>query len=166
MSASSSSRGIERVLFIALTLAAAWLLWSGIYKPLLIALGALSCALVLWLVQRMGYLDDGLYARWVRWRLFAYWFWLGREIFKSSLAVTRAVLSPTLSISPTVVEIKSASLHPFDQVILGNSITLTPGTLTLDVHRGVLKVHALHESGARELLGGEMNRRVAELHSE
>jgi len=48
---------------------------------------------------------------------------------------------------------------------LGNSITLTPGTLTLDVHQGVLKVHALKESGARDLLSGEMNRRVAGLHS-
>jgi len=50
-----------------------------------------------------------------------------------------------------------------EQVILANSITLTPGTLALDLHEGVIKVHALTEAGARDLLSGEMDRRVAQL---
>jgi multicomponent Na+:H+ antiporter subunit E len=43
---------------------------------------------------------------------------------------------------------------------LANSITLTPGTLALDLHNGTIKVHTLTEAGAQELLSGEMNRRV------
>jgi len=49
-------------------------------------------------------------------------------------------------------------------VLLGNSITLTPGTLTLDLHDGVLRVHTLTEAGARDLMSGEMDRRVAGLY--
>ena len=56
--------------------------------------------------------------------------------------------------------------HPFDQVILGNSITLTPGTLALDVYEGVIKVHALTEAGARELAAGDMDRRVTGLRGD
>jgi multicomponent Na+:H+ antiporter subunit E len=50
-----------------------------------------------------------------------------------------------------------------DQAILGNSITVTPGTLTLDVHDGVLKVHSLTREGAESLLSGDMDRWVAGL---
>ena len=91
------------------------------------------------------------------------WWWLGREIIISSLAVTRAVLDPRMPISPCVIEIRASSEHPFDQVILGNSITLTPGTLSLDVYKGVIKVHALTEASAKDLASGEMDRRVTGL---
>jgi multicomponent Na+:H+ antiporter subunit E len=65
--------------------------------------------------------------------------------------------------SPRLVEVKAGSDHAVDQVILGNSITLTPGTLTIDLHYGLLKVHALTETGANDLVSGEMNRRVTAL---
>ena len=154
---------LRRMLILLLSLVAAWLLWSGLYKPLLLMLGAFSCLLSFWLVRRMGYFEGELFALRFSLRLFRYWAWLGREIIRSSLEVTRAVLDPKLRISPRVVELKATSDHPFDQVVLGNSITLTPGTLAIDVHEGVIKVHTLTEEGARELLSGEMDRRVSGL---
>jgi len=157
---------LRSMLVLLVSLAAAWLLWSGLYKPLLLALGAASCLLSFWLVRRMGYFDDELFALRFSLRLMRYWWWLGGEIFRSSLEVTRIVLDPKMPISPRVVDIKAESPHPFDQVILGNSITLTPGTLAIDVHEGVIKVHSLTEEGARELLAGEMNRRVTGMREE
>ncbi len=68
-----------------------------------------------------------------------------------------------MPISPCEIEIKSTSPEPTAQVILANSITLTPGTLTLDLYKGVLKVHSLTESGAAQLQEGEMDRRVSKL---
>jgi multicomponent Na+:H+ antiporter subunit E len=47
--------------------------------------------------------------------------------------------------------------------MLGNSITLTPGTLSMDVHEGVILVHSLTEAGAEDLMTGEMDRRVTGL---
>ena len=151
---------LRPMLVLLLSLAAGWLLWSGLYKPLLLALGAASCLLCFWLVRRMGYFDHQLFALRISPRLLRYWWWLGGQIVRSSLDVTRIVLDPRLPISPTIVDLEAESPHPFDQVVLGNSITLTPGTLTIDVYEGVLKVHALTEDGAREILAGEMKRRV------
>lgn len=148
------------ILFLLFSMIAAWLLWSGIYKTLLLALGAVSCLLCLWLARRMDYFDEELFALRFSVRLIRYWLWLIWEIVRSSLTVARIVLDPKLPISPRVVDIEAESEHPFDHVMLGNSITLTPGTLSIDVHEGVIKVHSLTEDGARELVQGEMNRRV------
>ena len=163
MNESTGSVPVSRMLYLLVALVVAWLLWSGIYKPLLLALGAASCLLAFWLSRRMGYFDDNLFALRFSRRLLLYWGWLIREIFKSSLTVSRAILDPRLSISPCTVKIKATSEHPFDQVMLGNSITLTPGTLSMDVHEGTILVHSLTEDGARELLAGEMDRRVTGL---
>jgi multicomponent Na+:H+ antiporter subunit E len=150
----------QRMLVLLALLAIAWLLWSGLFKPLLLALGLFSCVLCFLIVRRMGYFDNQMFALRFSLRLFAYWAWLGREIFRSSMQVARVVLDPALPISPRTIEIKSTSEHPFDQVTLANSITLTPGTLSLDLHEGVIKVHTLTEAGARDLASGEMERRV------
>ena len=141
----------------------AWLLWSGLFKPLLLLLGLFSCLLTFALVRRMGYFENHLFALRFSFRLFAYWAWLGREVFRSSLQVARVVLDPALPISPRTVEVRSTSTQPVNQVILANSITLTPGTLALDLHEGVIKVHTLTQAGAADLLSGEMDRRVAAL---
>jgi multicomponent Na+:H+ antiporter subunit E len=153
------------MLLLLLTLTAAWLLWSGLFKPLLLGLGLFSVIVTFYIVRRMGYFDNDLFALRFSFRLFGYWAWLGKEIISSSLSVARIVLDPRLPISPRVMELKATAPHPVDQVILGNSITMTPGTLTLDLHGGVIKVHALTEAGARDLMSGEMDRRVAQLRA-
>src|SRR5210317_256433 len=126
METNRGSLPIKRMLVLLAALGAAWLLWSGLYKPLLLMLGAISCLLSFWLVRRMGYFDDELFALRLSKKLLLYWLWLGREIIRSSIEVSRAVLDPKLPISPRLVEVKASSDHPFDQVVLGNSITLTP----------------------------------------
>lgn len=151
------------VVMMALLLAAAWLLWSGFFKPLLLALGAISCVLVLIISHRMHLFDTDVFALRFMARLFRFWGWLGREVVRSSLEVTRVVLSPKLPISPTVAEFDAHCEHPVDRAILGNSITLTPGTLTLSIDGQRFVVHALTEAGARDIMGGEMDRRVSRL---
>lgn len=151
---------------VALTLAlwmTAWLLWSGLYKPLLIALGVLSCLLVYVLAARMGFFERSVYSLHVIARLAPFWGWLGGELIRSNLQVARLVLSPSLPISPTVIKIRALPEDPVGQAILGNSITLTPGTVTLDDHEGDLFVHCLTREGAEALQEGGMNRRVAAL---
>lgn len=154
---------MARILLLLALLITVWLLWSGQFKPLLLALGAFSCLLVGYLTQRMGYFDNEVFALRFGLRLFSYWAWLAKEVMRSSIEVARVVLDPRLPISPRVVEIKASADHPVDLAILGNSITLTPGTLALDVHRGVIKVHSLTQASADDLLSGEMDRRVAAL---
>ncbi len=161
----TTSRVYPRTLVLGLLLAAAWLLWSGLFKPLLIALGALSCALTLYLVRRMGFFDKETFVFRYDLRLLGFWAWLGREIVRSSLEVARVVLRRNMDLQPKVVALDASELDPVDQALLGNSLTLTPGTLALDVHGGRLLVHALTPDGAADLREGEMQRRVTALRS-
>lgn len=153
----------SRYVILAVLLMLAWVLWSGYLKPLLLALGLFSSILVVYLDYRMRLKDthflDGRFLL----RLVRYWGWLAREVLRSSLDVTRIVLSPKLPISPTVAEFQTRCELATDQALLGNSITLTPGTLTLQIVDGHFVVHALTEAGARDILSGEMDRRVAAL---
>lgn len=139
-----------------------WVLWSGIYKPLLLWLGLFSCLLSVWLAHRMGFFHHAMPLRALL-RLPAYWWWLLREVIKSSIEVARLVLSPSLPISPTMVELTTTDAGDAAKVILGNAITLSPGTVTIDVHEDRLLVHCLTRESALELMEGEAQRRTSRL---
>lgn len=163
MIATPMVKRLGRILLFLLTLALAWLLWSGLFQPLLLGLGVLSCLLTYMIASRMGYFNTEIFKWKFGFRLLGYWLWLAREVFNSSVDVARVILHPKLPISPRVIDLSSTSNNPMNQVILGNSITLTPGSLTLDLHEGVVRVHTLTEAAAKDLLEGEMDRRVANL---
>jgi multicomponent Na+:H+ antiporter subunit E len=153
---------LSSVLLLLLILAATWLLWSGLYKPLVVGLGVFSCVLSVYLAHRMGFFRHqailGLLPR-----LPGYWLWLLREIIISSLEVAKLILKPSLPISPMVVVLEAETKTDVGHVILGNSITLSPGTVTLDLHEGKILIHCLTSESATELLKGEANRRAAAL---
>lgn len=147
---------------LLLILLISWLLWSGIYKPLLIGLGLFSCLLSLWLARRMGFFRHTMPLRALL-RLPALWWWLLREVIKSSLEVARVVLSPSLPIQPELVKLTTSEESDSGQVILGNSITLSPGTVTIDLNENQLLVHCLTANSAAGLRSREVERRTARL---
>ena len=147
---------------LLLVLMLCWLLWSGIFKPLLIGLGVFSSLLSLWAAQRMGFFHLAIPFRSLL-RLPAYWWWLLQEVIKSSIEVAQLVLSPSLPISPTLIEIETDEPGEAGKVILGNSITLSPGTVTIDVDGQSLLVHCLTRRAAQQLLQEETQRRTARL---
>ena len=152
-----------RMLLLGILLALAWLLWSGLFKPLLLALGLLSCGLTLYVLHRMGYFENETYAFRYSPRLLGFWAWLGREILLSSIEVSRLVLSRTVRVAPRTITLDVTGMDVLDQAVLGNAITLTPGTITLDVFKDRITVHALTEEAAVALEQGEMQRRVTAL---
>lgn len=152
-----------RALSLFVALIAAWLLWSGLYKPLLLSLGLLSCVLVFWMAVRMRVIDPETVPLQLGGRVVVYWGWLLKEIVVANLQVTRIMLSRRPAISPTMVTLTSTAKQRLSLVIFGNSITLTPGTVTTDIVGDRLTVHCLTRAGAADLEAGEMNRRVAGL---
>lgn len=154
---------LSSILLLLLVLAISWLLWSGLYKPLVMGLGAFSCVLSAYLAHRMGFFTHHQALFKVLHRLPGYWLWLLKEIVVSSIDVAKLILSPSLPISPTVVLIEAKTKTDVGRVILGNSITLSPGTVTLDLHDGKILVHCLTAEGAKELQKGDANRRAADL---
>jgi multicomponent Na+:H+ antiporter subunit E len=151
-------------LFIALC--AAWLLWSGYFKTLLLGLGLVSVMACVYLAMRMRKTDgegagfsimDHIH------QLATYWPWLLVEIAKSNLDVAKIVLKPTIEVDPVMIRVKASQQTAMGKTIYGNSITLTPGTITVDVEEDVFLVHALTQAGADGVREGEMDRRVAAL---
>jgi multicomponent Na+:H+ antiporter subunit E len=96
----------------------------------------------------------------------SYWPWLLWEIAKSNIDVARRVLDPALPISPTLVRLTPTQKSDLGLVVYANSITLTPGTITIDVEPGTLLVHAIARDGAVSLQGGDMDRRVTRMMGE
>ena len=143
-----------------------WLLLSGIYTPFLVSLGILSCAAVVWVTIRMDIVDHEGHPLHLTWRALGYWGWLVIEIIKANVDVVKFVLSPTLKISPTMVRVRASQETDLGKVIYANSITLTPGTISVDVANNEILVHALSETGAQDLLRGEMDRKVSKMAGE
>jgi multicomponent Na+:H+ antiporter subunit E len=148
---------------LAVVLSIVWLLWSGLYKPLLISLGALSVVVTMIFAVRMKFFDHAEGLGSMALRLPGYWLWLLKEILVSSVQVTRIVLSPKLDIQPRTVKILSEPGSELPQVILGNSITLSPGTITIDIDEKEVLVHCISEAGARDMESGDLLRRIDRL---
>ncbi len=148
---------------LALVSYSLWLLLSGHYNALLLSLGAVSILLVVVIALRMDVIDREGHPIHLTLKVLPYWLWLGWEIIKSNLDVVRRILSPALPISPTVLRVKASQRSALGKVIYANSITLTPGTVSINIEANEIEVHALTREAATSLRAGEMNRRVAEL---
>ncbi len=156
----------KHAISLGLLLAVIWLLLSGHYTLLLISFGVLSVALVVLLALRMDVVDhEGHPLHLNSQALVIYWCWLLKEIFVSNIYVCRLILSPAMPISPTVIALRSSQSSDLARVIFANSITLTPGTVTIDVDGDITEVHAITEEAATSLLQGSMDARVTALES-
>jgi len=151
-----------------LMLAMVWLLWSGHYTysfedPLIAVFGVASCAFVAWLYGRL--VDATIYPQEpvIAFRSLAYLPWLVWQVVLSNLHVARVILSPKLPIAPRVLTVKASQRQTNARVLYANSITLTPGTISCELQGDTIWVHALTESTAADLKGGEMDRRVRAL---
>jgi multicomponent Na+:H+ antiporter subunit E len=151
---------VKQVLPLALALAALWLLLSGHFEPLVLASGALSIAFVVWLARRMNVVDGESYPFSLIPRLFVYWLWLLKEIVASSLDVAKRALGPASAVKPVVFDARAKQHSDLGLVIHANSITLTPGTVSLDIETGVIRVHALHPDVAKITAEGSIDARV------
>lgn len=78
------------------------------------------------------------------------------DIIKANIQVALIVLNPKLPISPTLVEFKTKLKTDLDKVFLANSITLTPGTLTVDLEGDKFLVHALTKESAKDVVDWHM----------
>ena len=98
-------------------------------------------------------------------RAFLYWPWLIKQIVMSNLHVARAIISRDMPIRPSVIKVRSTQKTELGQVVYANSITLTPGTVTIEVDKDILSVHALTRGTADDLQSGEMDRRVTDMEA-
>lgn len=144
-------------------LAVFWLLLSGYFTPFLVSAG-IGCAIAVALfARRMEVIDREGFPLDVLGRALLYVPWLLKEILKAGWDVTRIILHPRLPISPTLVRFRPGQRTAVGLVTHANSITLTPGTLSVDVGPDEFLVHGLTASGAAGCVDSEMDRRVRRL---
>jgi len=138
-----------------------WTLMSGMFTPFLLGLGVASVVAVAWLARRMEVADaEGHPAHLRLVAVLSYWTWLAKEIGLSGMRVARIILDPRLPISPTLVRFQPAQKTAVGLATHANSITLTPGTITVQANHHEFLVHALTRDGAAGVVESEMNRRV------
>lgn len=150
-----------------------WIVMSGIFTVKFIIYGCVSSFLISCFVVgslRIGGLKSNrtyfiLHANYPR--LIIYFLWLIKEVVKSAIDVSKIALSSKMKIEPLVLWFKADYDNPAARAILANSITLTPGTVTIDIYdSGVFSVHALNRDFAEGLLAGDMQKRIAKLYGE
>jgi multicomponent Na+:H+ antiporter subunit E len=143
-----------------------WLLLSGMFVPFLVAAGFGSALAVLLLGRRMNAVVGDPAAGGLRWLKFAaYLPWLVKEIIVAAWDVSKRILQPRLPISPTLVEFAPMQASEIGLLIHANSITLTPGTISVEVEPGRFLVHAITAEAGAALAGSEMDRRCAALET-
>jgi multicomponent Na+:H+ antiporter subunit E len=140
-----------------------WLLLSGHYTPLLLALGLASVLLVVWFQRRMDRIDQEPIRLRPSFGLLLYFGWLFWSVIKANIDLARRIWDPKLPVEPLWTRLDTQVTTPLEKTLYANSITLTPGTLTTDVRDDHFMIHALSQEGIDELREGEMERRIRRL---
>ena len=147
-------------------LSAFWLLLSGYIQPLLLGFGAVSVIVVLFVLKRMDNVDQEKQEIGTGLRLVRYLPWLTWQIIRSSLQVTKLIWGPADKVSPSLATIKADNIPPNRRALYANSITLTPGTLSVDLVDDEITVHALQRSSIEELEQKAMERKITQIWGE
>ncbi len=165
--AQEEKSGFQNLIMTFVMLFGFWVLLSGKYDLFHLSLGIVCSLLVAY------HTHDLLFAnvrvgdtRVIAWRFFAYIPWLLYQIITSNIYVASVVLGPKHRVKPQIIRFKTKLESDISWVTLANSITLTPGTITMDIQDGEFFVHALDKKVADDLHAGEMEDRIAHVYME
>ena len=157
--------GSMRVGLLFIVLMAGWLLMSGHYNGLLISLGVISVTFCVLLSHAINASDEEGLPTHIFARLPSYLFWLFGEIIKSNYATAKFILNGHSD--PEIFYVTATQNTAAGIATYANSITLTPGTVTMDINEDSAKdqflVHALHADFGEDVRSNDMDRRVTAL---
>ena len=154
---------MRHTLILSLVLIAFWLVNSGHYTLLMLLLGATSIAIVIYIAHRMDVVDHEAQPIHLTLKLPVYISWLIKEIVLANISVVKHIWLGNSSISPVMATITASQKTDMGKVIYANSITLTPGTVTIKLDHDKFVVHALLRESIKDLESGDMDRRVTQL---
>ena len=135
-----------------------WLLMSGHYNVLIVSLGIISCAFCVYVAKRGKLVDDEGLPIFFMPRLLNYLIWLFKEILKSNLSTAKVIING--KVEPETFTVKTSQVTDVAKVTYANSITLTPGTVTTKIQKGVFEVHALNSDFGNDVRTNEMDKKV------
>lgn len=147
-----------------------WFLLSGKTDPFYLGLGAIASLIVtLWSKELLFQQSDWSLKKRLRFsaKFLVYFIWLQWQIILSNIHVTLIAFHPRMKelINPQIVTFKATlGNDEFEQYFLANSITLTPGTITISANKGDYVIHALTDQAAKGV-PGDMERMIERLFS-
>lgn len=148
---------------LAVVLSGVWWILSGYTLVLILALGAGSILLVLYICHRMDAIDHETHPIHLAAGCITYFPWLIWEIVLANWDVAKAIVKNDASLRPRLMRVKATQVSEVGRVAYANSITLTPGTVTLDIEGSDLLIHSLTQGSKEGLETGEMDQRVTAL---
>lgn len=141
-----------------------WISLSGHFEPLLLGLGLISIVLTYFIAKKMELIDDEIYSFHLFSQLPSFFAYIFKEIVKANIDVIKRILKPSnKSISPQLINIPLPIKSDMECVIYANSITLTPGTVSVELSKDKLIVHALTKEAAKDLVEGGMAAKIPDL---
>ena len=159
---------LRGVIIQGLLLLGLWLHLSGHYDLFHITIGIVSVGLVMFInapLKNFKFFHDD-YSPWSSLKikgLISYFTWLLGEIITSGFQVAYLVLHPKMPINPHLIKFQVKMPNLAAKIILGNSITLTPGTVTVELSEDEFLVHLLTPQSAKNLINGKMAIKVARI---
>ncbi len=154
---------MTQAIALALALAGFWVLLSGYWLTLIVSLGVASIILCVFLAWRMDVCDHEGHPVHLTVRGLTYFPWLIKEIMMSNIAVAKAILGGPNAVRPQILRVKANQSDDLGLTVYANSITLTPGTVSISVDDNYITVHALMNDTADGLRTGEMDDKVCVL---
>jgi multicomponent Na+:H+ antiporter subunit E len=150
----------KHFIYKALALFVIWLLLTESYSLIHISLG-LAAALGVALLNTDPARYSGVTIRWTR--MLTFLPWLFGRILVSGLHMSYLILHPKLPIAPMLIRQPTTLGHEPGIVLLGNAVTLTPGTVTAEANGVELVVHAMDDYSLQDLKSGSLEREVAKV---
>lgn len=151
---------------LAFALSVTWVAWSGHVEPMILGFGVASVLLTVLIASRMQIVDEeGVPLAIHTLRSFSYIPWLIGQVVMSNIDVARRiwVMDPTSKLEPSMLSVQPTQKTFVGRVLYANSITLTPGTVSVRMLDDEILVHALHQGTADDVTEGTMNRKVTAL---
>lgn len=137
-----------------------WLLLSGMFQPLMLFFGVVSVIAVVVVLVRMDAIDNEPKQIGTGIPFLRYIPWLIGQITLSSIEVTKMLWGAPTKVSPTLATLDASDIPEDCRALYANSITLTPGTLSVDLEGDAVTVHALQQSSIDELKEGHMKNKI------
>ena len=151
---------------IFLLLMGIWIIFSGKFDAVHLAMGAISALFITLISSSFLFLDRGRGAGRRLGeiiRIPGYLVWILYKIFQANLHLLKLALSPgnLKGVDPSILKIKTGLKTDFGKYILANSITLTPGTITVILEGDELLIHSISKETTAGALDGSMERKIA-----
>ena len=153
---------LKHTINLTVLLIALWLGLSGQLNVSMLLLGLASTFLIVYLAHRMDVVDEDIYPAHMTMLLIRFWVFLAKEVILANIDVIKRIFKPGKNISPQLFELPLTQKTDLSRVIYANAITMTPGTVSVNLDKKTITVHTLSIEAAEDLRSGRMARAVPE----